>query len=132
MPHCSQEDSYNGIGMIFFKRRLPSLCIDNFFARLLLWVSYRSRSLTTNVRQFNASAAAIEDMVATTPEPILRGRRPVPPLPGVAPIMRGWSAFMTISHCNDVHGALLELIPQLEAGHGPDAGDIGRLDSRGG
>jgi hypothetical protein len=102
--------------------------IDNFDARLLLWIRYRSRSLATNVRQFNAAAAAIEAMVAATPEPILRGRRPVPPLPGVTPIMQGWSAFMTINHCNDVHEALLELIPQLEAGHEPDVGDIGRFD----
>ena len=106
--------------------------LDTLFARLLLWAGYSSRSLATNVRQFNSAVAAIEELIAATPEPVLRGRRPVPALPGVAPIMRGWSAFMTISHCNDVHGALLELIPQLEAGHGPDAGDIGRLDSRGG
>jgi hypothetical protein len=105
--------------------------IDNVLARLLLWVCYRSRSLATNVRQFNAAVAAIEAMIATTPEPTLRGRRPVPPLPGIAPIMRGWSAFMTIHHCNDMHEALLELIPQLEAGHEPDVGDISRLDSRG-
>jgi hypothetical protein len=102
--------------------------IDNFFARLLLWVCYRSRSLAGNVRQFNAAVAAIEAMIATTPEPTLRGRRPVPPLPGVTPIMQGWSAFMTINHCNDVHEALLELIPQLEAGHEPDVGDISRFD----
>lgn len=102
--------------------------LDNLLARLLLWAGYRSRSLATNVRQFNSAAAAIEDLVAATPEPVLRGRRPVPALPGVTPIMRGWSAFMTISHCNDVHELLLGLIPQLEAGRDVEIGDIGRFD----
>jgi hypothetical protein len=102
--------------------------IDNLFARLLLYARYRSRSLATNVRQFKAAAGAIEELVAVTPEPVLRGRRPVPALPGITPVMRGWSAFMTIGHCNDVHEALLGLIPRLEAGHEPDVGDIGRFD----
>jgi hypothetical protein len=103
--------------------------IDNFVARLLLYARYRSRSLTTNVRQFEAAAAAIERLVAATPEPVLRGRRPVPALPGVTPVMRGWSAFMTIGHCNDVHEALLGLIPRLDAGREIDIGDIGRFDN---
>jgi hypothetical protein len=102
--------------------------LDNFFGRLLLWARYRSRSLATNVRQFEAAAAAIEKLVAATPEPVLRGRRPVPALPGVTPIMRGWSAFMTIEHCNGVHEALLGLIAELEAGREIDIGDIGRFD----
>lgn len=102
--------------------------IDNVLARLLLRARYRSRSLATNVRQFNAAVAAVEQIVATTPESILRGRIPVPALPGITPVMRGWSAFMTIDHCNGVHEALLELIPQLDAGHEPDIGDIGRFD----
>ena len=102
--------------------------IDNVIGRLLLWARYHSRSLATNVRQFNAAVAAIESLVAMTPELVLRGRHPVPPLPGITPIMRGWSAFMTIDHCNDVHEALLELIPQLDAGREPDVGDIGRFD----
>ena len=102
--------------------------IDNVIGRLLLWARYRSRSLVTNVRQFNAAVAAIENLVAATPEPILRGRMPIPALPGITPVMRGWSAFMTIDHCNAVHGALLELIAQLDAGHEPDVGDIGRFD----
>ena len=102
--------------------------IDNVLARLLLWARYRSRSLATNVRQFNAAAAAIESLVAATPEPILRGRRPVSALPGITPVMRGWSAFMTIDHCTDVHEALLGLIAELEAGREPDIGDIGRFD----
>ena len=102
--------------------------LDNFFGRLLLWACYRSRSLVTNVRQFKAASAAIEELVAATPEAVLRGRRPVPALPGVTPIMRGWSAFMTIEHCSDVHEALLELIAELEAGREIDIGDIGRFD----
>jgi len=102
--------------------------LDNLVARLLLFARYRSRSLTTNVRQFNSAAAAIEEMVAATPEPVLRGRRPVPALPGVTPIMRGWSAFMTIGHCNDVHESLLGLITQLDAGREVEIGDIGRFD----
>ena len=102
--------------------------IANALARLLLWARYRSRSLATNVRQFEAAAAAIEELVAATPEPVLRGRRPVSALPGVAPIMRGWSAFMTIEHCNDVHESLLGLLPQLDAGREIEIGDIGRFD----
>jgi len=102
--------------------------LDNFFGRLLLWARYRSRSLATNVRQFEAAAAAVENLVAATPEPVLRGRRPVPALPGVTPIMRGWSAFMTIEYCNDVCEALLGLIAEFEAGREIDIGDIGRLD----
>ena len=102
--------------------------LDNLLARLLLWARYRSRSLATNVRQFEAAAAAIEELVAATPEPVLRGRRPVSALPGVAPIMRGWSAFMTIEHCNDVHESLLGLLPQLDAGREIEIGDIGRFD----
>jgi hypothetical protein len=35
---------------------------------------------------------------------------------------------MTIDHVNGVHEAMLELIPQLEAGRSPDIGDIGRFD----
>jgi hypothetical protein len=102
--------------------------IENLFARLLLYARYRSRSLATNVRQFEAAAGTIEKLVAATPEPVLRGRRPVPALPGVTPVMRGWSAFMTIGHCNEVHEALLGLIPRLDAGHEIDVGDIGRFD----
>ena len=102
--------------------------IQHLFARLLLRLRYRSRSLATNLRQFEAAAGAIEELVAATPEPILRGRHPVPALPGVTPIMRDWSAFMTIGHCNDVHEALLGLIPRLDAGHEIDIGDIGRFD----
>ena len=102
--------------------------LDTLFARLLLWAGYSSRSLATNVRQFNSAVAAIEELIAATPEPVLRGRRPVPALPGVAPIMRGWSAFMTIHHCNDVHESMLGLIPQLDAGRDTDIGYIGRFD----
>lgn len=102
--------------------------IGNALARLLLWARYRSRSLATNVRQFESAVAAIEELVAVTPDPVLRGRRPVPALPGVTPIMRGWSAFMTINHCNDVHESLLGLLPQLDAGRDIDIGDIGRFD----
>ena len=64
--------------------------LDTLIARLLLWAGYRSRSLATNVRQFKAAVAAIEELVAATPELVLRGRRPVPAMPGVTPIMRGW------------------------------------------
>ena len=102
--------------------------LENMMARMLLRVGYRSRSLTTNERQFRAAATVIEELVATTPESALRGRRPVAPLPGVTPVMQGWSAFMTIDHVNGVHEAMLELIPQLEAGRSPDIGDIGRFD----
>lgn len=102
--------------------------IANVPARLLLGFGYRSRSLATNERQFAAAVTAIETLVAVTPEPILRGRAPVPPMPGVTPVMRGWSAFMTIDHCNGVHEAMLALIPELEAGRSPDIGDIGRFD----
>ena len=102
--------------------------IENVVARLLLRIRYRSRTLATNVRQFEAAAAAIEKLIAATPEPVLRGRRPVPALAGVTPIMRGWSAFMTIEHCNDVHESLLGLFAELEAGREIDIGDIGRFD----
>lgn len=102
--------------------------IDNLLARLLLLVRYRSRSLAANTRQFNAAVAAVEALVAATPETILRGRRPVPPLPGITPVMRDWSAFMAIDHVNGVHEAMLHLIPELEAGRETDVGDIGRFD----
>lgn len=102
--------------------------LDNAPARLLLWARYRSRSLATNVRQFNSAVAEIEELVAATPEPVLRGRRPVSALPGITPIMRGWSAYMTIDHCNDVHESLLGVLPQLDAGREVEIGDIGRFD----
>ena len=102
--------------------------LDTLIARLLLWAGYRSRSLATNVRQFKAAVAAIEELVAATPELVLRGRRPVPAMPGVTPIMRGWSVYMTIDHCNDVHESLLVVLPQLGAGREVDIGDIGRFD----
>lgn len=105
--------------------------IDNILARLLLRIRYRSRSLATNVQQFNAAAAAIENLIASPAETVLRGRRPVPSLPGVTPIMRSWSAFMTVDHINGVHEAMLELIGQLEAGHDTDVGDISRFDHPG-
>ena len=105
--------------------------LENMMARMLLRVGYRSRSLTTNERQFRAAATVIEELVATTPESALRGRRPVAPLPGVTPVMQGWSAFMTIDHVNGVHEAMLELIPQLESGRSPDIGDISRFDHPG-
>jgi hypothetical protein len=105
--------------------------IDNVLARLLLRIRYRSRSLATNVQQFNAAAAAIENLIASQVETVLRGRRPVPSLPGVTPIMRSWSAFMTVDHINGVHEAMLELIGQLEAGRDPDVGDISRFDHPG-
>lgn len=102
--------------------------IRNLPARVLLGVGYRSRSLSTNARQFSAAVAAIESLVATTPEPILRGRLPVPPMPGISSVMRNWSAFMTIEHVNEANEALLALIPELEAGRQPDIGDIRRFD----
>ena len=102
--------------------------LRNLPARVLLGVGYRSRSLATNGRQFSAAVTAIEDLVAATPERILRGRSPVPPMPGITPVMRGWSAYMTIDHVNGVHQALLDLIPQLEAGREPVIGDISRFD----
>ncbi|MGB8853544.1 MAG: hypothetical protein WCC69_08270 [Pirellulales bacterium] len=105
--------------------------IDNVLARLLLRIRYRSRSLATNAQQFSAAAAAIENLIASTAETVLRGRRPVPSLPGVTPIMRSWSAFMTVDHINGVHEAMLELIGQLEAGHDTDVGDISRFDHPG-
>ena len=76
--------------------------IENFVAAQLLRFGYRVRSLATNERQFIGAATAIEQLVATTPETILRGRRSVPPLPGITPAMQGWSTFMTIDHCNGV------------------------------
>jgi hypothetical protein len=102
--------------------------IERFAARMLLRGGYRSRSLTTNQRQFSESVAAIEEMVAKTAEPILRGRLPVPPMPGISPVMQDWSAFMTIAHVNAANEALLALIPELEAGRQPDIGDISRFD----
>ncbi|MFM8497002.1 MAG: hypothetical protein ACKOEM_16005 [Planctomycetia bacterium] len=102
--------------------------ISNALARLMLRIRYRSRSLATNTGQFSAAVASIEDLVGSTAEPILRGRRPVPPLPGVTPVMRGWSAFMTIDHINGVHAVMLELIAELEAGRDTDVGDISRFD----
>ena len=102
--------------------------LDTLIARLLLWAGYRSRSLATNVRQFNSAVAAIEELVAATPELVLRGRRPVPAMPGVTPIMRGWRVYKTIDHCNDVHESLLVVLPQLGAGREVDIGDIGRFD----
>ena len=108
--------------------RVAAAMLDNAPARLLLWARYRSRSLATNVRQFNSAVAEIEELVAATPEPVLRGRRPVSALPGVTPIMRGWSAYMTIDHCNDVHESLLGVLPQLDAGRDVEIGDIGRFD----
>lgn len=102
--------------------------IQNFVATQLLRFGYRVRSLATNERQFRGAATAIEHLVANTPETILRGRRSVPPLPGITPAMQGWSTFMTIDHCNGVHEAMLELIPELEAGRSPAIGDIGRFD----
>jgi hypothetical protein len=105
--------------------------LENMMARMLLRAGYRSRSLTTNAQQFRAAARTIEELVATTPEPVLRGRRPVAPLPGVTSVMQGWSAFMTIDHVNGVHEAMLELIPRLEAGQQPNIGDISRFDHPG-
>ena len=112
-------------------RRFAAPMLESMMARMLLWAGYRSRSLTTNERQFRAAARTIEELIATTPEPVLRGRRPVAALPGVTPAMQGWSTFMTIDHVNGVHEAMLELISQLEAGRQPDIGDIGRFDHPG-
>jgi hypothetical protein len=105
--------------------------IEQFIARQMLQFGYRIRSLATNQRQFHVAVTEIENLVAVTPEPILRGRRPVARLPGVTPVMRGWSAFMTIDHCNGVHEAMLDLISALEAGHSLEIGDIGRFDHPG-
>jgi len=102
--------------------------IERFAARMLLRFGYRNRSLTTNRRQFLDAVTTIEGLIATTAEPILRGRRPVPPMPGITPVMRGWSAFMTIEHVNDANEALLALIPELEAGREASIGDLGRFD----
>lgn len=102
--------------------------LSNAIARLLLRIRYRSRSLAANTGQFNAAVASIEDLVGSTAEPILRGRRPVPPLPGVTPVMRGWSTFMTLDHINGVHESMLGLIAELEAGRDTDVGDISRFD----
>lgn len=102
--------------------------IRRFFAAQVLRFGYRSRSLSTNARQFSEAVAAIESLVAATPEPILRGRLPVPPMPGISPVMQDWSAFMTIQHVNAANEALLALIPELEAGRQPDIGDISRFD----
>lgn len=102
--------------------------LENTLARLLLWGGYRSRSLETNQRRFCSAANAIEASIATTSDATLRGRLPIPPLPGITPVMRSWSAYMTIDHINGVHEAMLERIPALEAGRQPDIGDISRFD----
>jgi len=104
------------------------MLFETFIARQILRFGYRIRSLAANGRKFHDAVTAIEGLVAANPEPTLRGRRPVRPLPGVTPVMRDWSAFMTIEHCNDVNEALLEVIPLLEAGRSPEIGDIGRFD----
>ena len=108
--------------------RVPAAMLETLLAGQILRFGYRLRSLATNERQFRGAVTAIEELIAATPEPILRGRRPVPSLPGLTPVMRGWSAFMTIDHCNGVHEAMLQLIPELEAGRSPEIGDIGRFD----
>lgn len=102
--------------------------VEELVARQLLRFGYRVRSLAFNERQFSSAVAAIEEMVSVTSEPVLRGRRPVPPMPGITPVMRDWSVFMTIEHLNEVHAVLAEIIPALEAGHEPQLGDIGRFD----
>jgi hypothetical protein len=101
---------------------------ETFLARQLLRFGYRIHSPASNERRFSSAAAAIEAMVARTPEPVLRGRRPVPPMPGITPVMRDWSAFMTIDHINHVHAVLVDIISALEAGQEPELGDIGRFD----
>ena len=101
---------------------------ENTLARLLLWGGYRVRSLKTNQQQFHSASNAIEDLIATASDVTLRGRRPIPPLPGITPVMRSWSAYMTIDHINGVHESMLERIPELEAGRQPDIGDISRFD----
>ena len=101
---------------------------ENTLARLLLWGGYRVRSLKTNQQQFHSASNAIEDFIATASDVTLRGRRPIPPLPGITPVMRSWSAYMTIDHINGVHESMLERIPELEAGRQPDIGDISRFD----
>ena len=52
---------------------ITAAMLDNLVARQLLWARYLSRSLATNVRQFNSAVAAIEELVAATAEPVLRG-----------------------------------------------------------
>lgn len=105
--------------------------LENAVARLLLWGGYRSRSLKTNQWQFRSASNAIEESIATATDATLRGRRPIPALPGITPVMRSWSAYMTIDHINGVHEAMLERIPELEAGRQPDIGDISRFDHPG-
>jgi hypothetical protein len=105
--------------------------LENTLARLLLWGGYRIRPLKTNQQQFRSASNTIEKLIATAPDATLRGRRPIPPLPGITPVMRSWSAYMTIDHINGVHEAMLERIPQLEAGQQPDIGDISRFDHPG-
>jgi hypothetical protein len=105
--------------------------LQTFITGQLLRFGYRIRSLATNERQLRAATTDIERLVAPASEPVLRGRRSVPPLPGVTPVMQGWSAFMTIDHCNGVHEAMLAPIPKLEAGRSPEIGDLGRLDHPG-
>lgn len=102
--------------------------LTNMMPRLLLWAGYRSRSIGVNQRQFRAAWDAIEGLIGTASIAALRGRRPISALPGITPAMRSWSAYMTVDHVNGVHEAMLELIPQLEAGQNPDLGDISRFD----
>lgn len=97
-------------------------------ARLLLWAGYGNRSIQTNQHQFRVAWDATEDLIGTASEAALWGRRPIPALPGITPAMQSWSAYMTVDHVNGVHEAMLELIPQLEAGRNPDIGDISRFD----
>ncbi len=101
---------------------------ENMTARFLLWAGYGSRSIQTNQRQFRAASDAIEDLIGTGSEAALVGRRPISASPGITPVMRSWSAYMTVDHVNGVHEAMLALIPQLEAGRNPDIGDISRFD----
>lgn len=62
--------------------------IQRFTAGRMLRFGYRFHSFAANARLFQSAVTAIEEFVAATPEPILRGPAPSHRCPGSRPRYR--------------------------------------------
>jgi len=102
--------------------------MENFIARLIFRLLYKSKSVAVNTRQLAGYVEMIRQEVDQHEQKTLVGRKKIPAMPGVIEVMRDWSPYMTIHHVNLVHREIIQMIYDLEAGTPVEIGDLSRFD----
>ena len=102
--------------------------MENFIARLIFKLLYKSKSIAVNTRQFASYVEMIRQEVDRHEQKTLVGREKIPAMPGIIEVMRDWSPYMTVHHLNLVHREIIQMIHELEAGKNVEIGDLSRFD----